>query len=86
MTLINASFRHAGAQQLAQSLVAARQATLSLFDCYVSAGLDVVERMPRHAQLNPPLWQLAHIAWFAEWYILREAPSSHPADAVYNSC
>ena len=85
MTLINASFRHASAQQLAQSLLAARQTTLSLFDCYVSAGLDAVERMPRHAQLNPPLWQLAHIAWFAEWYILREAPSSHPADALYNS-
>ncbi len=85
MTLINASFRHAGAQQLAQSLLAARQATLSLFDCYTYAGLDVVAGMPHHPQLSPPLWQLGNIAWFAEWYILREAPSSHPADAVYNS-
>ena len=41
--------------------------------------------MPRHPRLNPPLWQLAHIAWFAEWFILREAASSHPADAIYNS-
>ncbi len=85
MTLINTSFRHAGAQQLAQSLQAARQDTLSLFDCYVSAGLDVVAGLPRHPRLNPPLWQLAHIAWFAEWFILREAASSHPADAIYNS-
>ncbi|MEG1329071.1 MAG: selenoneine synthase SenA, partial [Janthinobacterium sp.] len=83
--LINASFRHAGAQQLAQSLQAARQDTLSLFDCYVTAGLDVVAGLPRHPRLNPPLWQLAHIAWFAEWFILREAASSHPADAIYNS-
>jgi iron(II)-dependent oxidoreductase len=85
MTLINASFRHAGAQQLAQSLQAARQATLSLFDCYLLVGLDVVDGMPHHPQLNPPLWQLGHIAWFAEWFILREAASSHPADAIYNS-
>ncbi|OEZ48702.1 iron(II)-dependent oxidoreductase EgtB [Janthinobacterium sp. MP5059B] len=85
MTLINASFRHAGAQQLAQSLQAARQDTLSLFDCYVTAGLDVVAGLPRHPRLTPPLWQLAHIAWFAEWFILREAASSHPADAIYNS-
>ncbi len=84
MTLINASFRHAGAQQLAQSLQAARQNTLSLFDCYISAGLDVVAGLPHHPRLNPPLWQLAHIAWFAEWYILREAASSHPGDAVSN--
>ncbi|MCL6483771.1 MAG: ergothioneine biosynthesis protein EgtB, partial [Janthinobacterium lividum] len=69
---------------MAQSLQAARQNTLSLFDCYISAGLDVVAGLPHHPRLNPPLWQLAHIAWFAEWYILREAASSHPGDAVSN--
>lgn len=84
MTLINASLRHAGAQQLAQSLLAARQTTLALFDCYAAAGYEVVARVPQQIELTPPLWQLGNIAWFAEWFILREAPSSHPADAVYN--
>jgi hypothetical protein len=30
------------------------------------------------------LWELGHTAWFAEWFILREAASSHPADANGN--
>lgn len=84
MTLINASLRHAGAQQLAQSLLAARQTTLALFDCYAAAGYEVAARVPQQIQLTPPLWQLGNVAWFAEWFILREASSSHPADAVYN--
>lgn len=45
----------------------------------------MVAGLPRHPRLTPPLWQLAHIARFAEWFILREAASSHPADAIYNS-
>lgn len=84
MTLPNASFRHASAQQLAQALTAARRHTLALFDRYAEAGYDVAARLPQEPHLLPPLWQLGNIAWFAEWFILREAPSSHPADAVYN--
>ena len=41
--------------------------------------------MPPLPTLNPPLWELGHIAWFAEWYILREASSSDPTSAVRNS-
>ena len=41
--------------------------------------------MPHIATINPPLWELGHMAWFAEWYILREAASSHPADASGHS-
>src|SRR5450830_1909021 len=84
MTLINTNFRHAGAQQLAQSLLAARQKTMALFDCYAAAGYELASRVPQLPHLNPPLWQLGNIAWFAEWFILREAASSHPADALYN--
>ncbi len=82
MTLPNASFRHASAQQLAQALTAARRHTLALFDCYAQAGYDLVSRVPQVPELTPPLWQLGNIAWFAEWFILREARSSHPADAL----
>ncbi|WP_254926693.1 selenoneine synthase SenA [Janthinobacterium sp. PC23-8] len=84
MTLPNASFRHANAQQLALALTAARRHTLALFDCYAQAGYDLVSRVPQVPEITPPLWQLGNIAWFAEWFIMREAPSSHPADALYN--
>jgi len=75
------SFRHARPQQLADALQDARNYTLSLFDCFASMGYDVLTRVPHLPTINPPLWELGHIAWFAEWFILREARSSHPADA-----
>ncbi len=81
---MNASFRQARPLQLADALQAARQYTLSLFDCYAAAGLDDSARLPYLPFVNPPLWELGHLAWFAEWFILREAASSHPADAIYN--
>jgi ergothioneine biosynthesis protein EgtB len=30
-------------------------------------------RVPYHAGINPPLWEYAHVAWFSEWWVLREA-------------
>jgi ergothioneine biosynthesis protein EgtB len=78
------SFRNATPQQMAQALRHARDYTLSLFDCFAAAGMDVSARVPQLRILNPPLWELGHIAWFAEWFILREAKSSHPADGVGN--
>ncbi|TCS34757.1 ergothioneine biosynthesis protein EgtB [Paucimonas lemoignei] len=75
------SFRKASPAQLAQAFDDARDYTLALFDCFQRAGMDVADRVPCLAIVNPPLWELGHIAWFAEWYILREAESSHPAAA-----
>ena len=75
------SFRHARPQQLADALQGARNYTLSLFECLAAAGYDQAQRVPYLATVNPPLWELGHLAWFAEWFILREARSSHPADA-----
>jgi len=69
---------------MAQALRHARDYTLSLFDCFAAAGMDVPMRVPQLRIVNPPLWELGHIAWFAEWFILREAGSSHPADAHGN--
>ncbi|TFW35700.1 ergothioneine biosynthesis protein EgtB [Massilia horti] len=66
---------------MAHSLRGARDYTLSLFDRLAAAGFDDAQQVPRLAIVNPPLWELGHIAWFAEWFILREAASSHPADA-----
>ncbi|OFA04183.1 selenoneine synthase SenA [Duganella sp. HH101] len=69
---------------MALALRHARDYTLSLFDCFAAAGMDVPMRVPQLRIVNPPLWELGHIAWFAEWFILREASSSHPADAHGN--
>ena len=70
---------------MADALGTARQYTLKLFDCLAGAGYDSLARVPRLATINPPLWELGHTAWFAEWFILREAESSHPAAAQRHS-
>lgn len=69
---------------MAIALQDARDYTLALFDCFASAGLDAPEQVPILDIINPPLWELGHIAWFAEWYILREAQSSAP-DAAHRT-
>jgi ergothioneine biosynthesis protein EgtB len=60
----------------------ARRHTLALFEALAAAGHDQAARVPRLAILNPPLWELGHVAWFAEWFVLREARSSRPGDAL----
>jgi iron(II)-dependent oxidoreductase len=76
-----ASFRTAGPDQLAAALQNARHYTLALFDSLAAAGYDQPHQVPRLSTVNPPLWELGHTAWFAEWFVLREALSSHPAAA-----
>ena len=78
-------FRHANPVELATALQDARARTMSMFDCFAAAGLDAPANVPLLSVINPPLWELGHLAWFAEWYILREAESSDPTSAVRNS-
>ena len=75
---MNFSFRSATPEQLAKALQNARDYTLALFDAYAEAGFDAPEKVPLLSIVNPPLWELGHLAWFAEWYVLREAKSSAP--------
>jgi ergothioneine biosynthesis protein EgtB len=77
----HASFRTAPPGELAAALRDARDYTLGLFDCLAAAGFGVPRDVPRLAIVNPPLWELGHTAWFAEWFVLRAADSSHPAAA-----
>ncbi|CAN5242221.1 ergothioneine biosynthesis protein EgtB [soil metagenome] len=81
----NDSFRKATPSQLARAMQGARDYTLVLFECFSSAGLDDPAKVPMLSIVNPPLWDLGHIAWFAEWYILREARTSAPVDALRGS-
>jgi len=85
MPTLNSSFRKANRQALSDALLDARDYTLTLLDGFAAVGLDVPSNVPALPHVNPPLWELGHIAWFAEWYILREAPSSAPVDAVRHS-
>ena len=85
MTHDHASFRQMGPGALALALQDARQRTLALFDALAAAGYDSAAQVPRMATLNLPLWELGHVAWFAEWFALREAASSSPGDAIGHS-
>jgi len=82
MTEDHASFRRMGPRALDAALRDARRRTLALFDALAAAGYDRAAQVPRLAILNPPLWELGHVAWFAEWYVLREAAGSRPGDAI----
>lgn len=70
-----------GRAALDAALQDARRRTLALFEALAAAGHDRPARVPRLAILNPPLWELGHVAWFAEWFVLREASSSAPGAA-----
>lgn len=62
--------RHADRATLATALVDARERTLRQFAAFERAlgpGLHV----PCSPELNPPLWELGHIGWFADWWIAR---------------
>ena len=82
---MNFSFRTATPAELAGALEDARDYTLALFDRFDDAGLADPVRVPPLAVINPPLWELGHLAWFAEWYILRRATSSAPDAAEGHS-
>jgi gamma-glutamyl hercynylcysteine S-oxide synthase len=93
------AIRRAGPELLAQALRESRADTLAAFADYRRALDDL--RVPQHAWLNPPLWEIGHIGWFQEYWIARhpqrslgvrsdpEAPRAAPlrsgADALYDS-
>ena len=79
MISVTSSFRDASPEQLAASLQDARHYTLSLFELFQLAGLDNLARVPYLAIINPPLWELGHLVWFAEWFVLRDAPADDDA-------
>lgn len=85
MNMIKPSFRNASPQELAEALQDARHYTLALFDRFLAAGMDDPASVPFLPIVNPPLWELGHVAWFAEWFVLREAQSSNPTSALRHS-
>ncbi len=52
------------------ALLDARQYTSALY-ADLSADYWIPSRFPYSAVINPPLWEVAHIAWFAEFFCVR---------------
>ena len=62
------NWRCANAAQIADGMQCLRVKTLAVFDAYAAADRLTV---PYADELNPPLWELGHVAWFQEFWIGR---------------
>jgi len=74
-----------GVRQLIATMREFRARTLDLV-----ADLDDQQLIgPRIPTVNPPLWEIGHIAWFAEFWLLRHLKKQNPllrnGDQLYNS-
>jgi ergothioneine biosynthesis protein EgtB len=78
---VKSSLRNSPPDQLAACLQDARDYTLTFFNLFQSSGFDQLSRVPYLPIINPPLWELGHVVWFAEWFILRGAPAGDLAMA-----
>jgi gamma-glutamyl hercynylcysteine S-oxide synthase len=63
--------RSAGKDLLSLALMDARNHTLYLFGQYEHALAAKNFVVPQQGALNPPLWELGHVAWFQEWWLGR---------------
>jgi iron(II)-dependent oxidoreductase len=73
-----------------------RRALIALLRDFRRRTLNLVEDLddrqmigPRIAIVNPPLWEIGHVAWFAEFWLLRHlkrrSPLRSEGDQLYNS-
>lgn len=69
MDPVHSAVRTAGPQALAHALQATRARTLGLMQAWQNALPDL--SVPPLPEMNPPLWEWGHIAWFQEWWTLR---------------
>src|SRR5712691_11434683 len=82
---MDADISNISAVELVRALEDARSRTLELI-----ADLDDEQMIgPRLAIVNPPLWEIGHVAWTQEFWALRHLRGHKPlvegADALYNS-
>ena len=62
--------RTSGRNVLEEALRDSHRRTLSLLAAYADRlGEDLV--IPYSTQLNPPCWEVGHIAWFQDYWIAR---------------
>ena len=65
------ALRTGGTGPVREALLEVRRRTLALADAYFHALADSGMQVPYAPQLNPPLWELGHVAWFQEYWIER---------------
>ncbi|WP_353239084.1 selenoneine synthase SenA [Limnohabitans sp.] len=63
------TLRTDGTRALAAALSQTRQRTLGLMQAWQAAVSDL--SVPLSPRVNPPLWEWGHIAWFQEWWTVR---------------
>lgn len=74
------ALRRGGPAAVRAALLEARERTLRLAADF-RAALGPAPRVPYAAELNPPLWELGHIAWFQEWWVGRNPQRERGARA-----
>jgi gamma-glutamyl hercynylcysteine S-oxide synthase len=95
------TLRSGNPEAVREALLGARTRTLALADAYAAALAPAGMRIPYQPIVNPPLWELGHVAWFQEYWIGRNRQRSlgidcdpdheratslyEQADAFYNS-
>ena len=62
------ALRTGGTAAVRQALLDTRERTLELADAYALQLAGDGLRIPYSAQVNPPLWELGHLAWFQEYW------------------
>ncbi|AEG94471.1 SUMF1/EgtB/PvdO family nonheme iron enzyme [Ramlibacter tataouinensis] len=62
--------RRGGTADVRAALLDARARTLAWAEA-CAAALGPAMDVPRGEHLNPPLWELGHLAWFQEWWVAR---------------
>ncbi|MBI3228643.1 MAG: SUMF1/EgtB/PvdO family nonheme iron enzyme, partial [Burkholderiales bacterium] len=82
MHLSHHPLRFATPAQLGEALQQARTTSLSLFDGFFGSHGEALVQKASADGFNPPLWQLGHIAWFWEWFVLRDAQSTDANSAA----
>jgi len=74
-----ASGDHASAEGIAARSFGKRELERALRDAHQRTWAVLADlapdqwRVPYHAGINPPLWEYAHVAWFTEGWVLRDA-------------
>ncbi len=66
---VHSAVRTAGPAVLAQALQMTRARTLGLMQAWQDALPDL--SVPPLSGMNPPVWEWGHIAWFQEWWTVR---------------
>ena len=59
---------------LSKALQQIRGYTLNSFECYLSSNKLT---LPYQSGLNPPVWELGHVAWFQEYWVARNLQRSN---------